>query len=123
MTSTYVNGGREWPNYDCWGLVRHAFNSINGVLLPEYSGLNADSALLKSKRHAELVASDLVACKYKHGAILAVVKGRVCEHVGICIDINGSLYALETDLQTGPRVLSLNEFIREHKNVACYASA
>lgn len=123
MTSRYVNGGREWPNYDCWGLVRHAFLTIHGISLPLYQELDADDSLRKSRHHEQLTARDLATCEPQHGAIAAVVTGRVCQHVGLCVDLLGDIYVLETDEQTGPRVVTLDKYKEDYINVRYYAPA
>lgn len=122
MTARYVDGGREWPNYDCWGLVRHAYHVINGEWLPLYSGLDADNTYAKSRNYLQL-SKVMVECEPHHGAIAAVVNGRVCEHVAICVQIGDELLALEMDHTTGPRVVTLDKFKDDHRHVKYYASA
>lgn len=120
MTAYYVDGGRDWPEYDCWGLVRHAFAVIHSIELPEYKSLDATNTLQKSKNHAELIASTLIESEPTHGAIAAVVKGRVCEHVGICIELANELMVLEMDHDTGPRVVTVDKFEDDHRHVRYY---
>lgn len=121
--SIYTNGGREWPFFDCYGLVRHEFHFIHGVWLPRYDGLDANDNAAKSRIHAELIASSLIPCEPKHGAIIAAVGVRVCHHVGIINQIGDQLYAIETDEQTGFRVVSIEQFKDDHGTVKFYAPA
>lgn len=122
MASEYVNGGRVWPQWDCWGMVRQGFADIHGILLPMLNGLDAGSLMGKSRNYVRL-AKIMPECDPKHGAIAAVVTGKVCEHVGLIIDLAGKLYVMETDKGTGPRIVSLEEFIKERVNVRYYAPA
>lgn len=122
MASRYVNGGRVLPAVDCWGMTRLAFNEIHGVELPLLDGLNAESLMGKSRNYAQL-AKIMRECPQQHGAIAAVVTGKACEHVGICIAIGGDLYVMETTEETGPRIVPLPVFIEECGNVRYYTSA
>lgn len=122
MTSRYVNGGRRHPEYDCWGLVRHAYESMSGLELPRYDGLDATSGIGKSRYYAAL-AREMSECQPKHGAIAAVARGAVCEHVGICVEIAGAMYVMETTVPTGPRVITFKQFVEDHDYVKCYAHA
>ena len=121
MTSRYVNGGREWPEYDCWGLVRHQFHAVHGVWLPRYDGLDADNTLAKSRHYVQLLRQFTEQDRPVPGDVLAVVQGRACHHVGICIELNYELYALETDDKTGPRVVTVEQFKEDHGTVKFYA--
>lgn len=123
MASEYVNGGRVWPQWDCWGLVRQAFIDIHGIYLPMLDNLDAADTLGKSRHHKTITDSHLVASEPCHGAIAAQVSGKVCEHVGLTIELAGKLYVMETDKGTGPRIVSLEEFIKERVNVRYYAPA
>lgn len=122
MASRYVNGGRELPSVDCWGMTRTAFTEIHGIDLPMLGGLDAGSLMGKSRNYARL-SRIMAECDPVHGAIAAVVTGKACEHVGICIAIGGDLYVMETTEETGPRIAPLPVFIEERGNVRYYTSA
>lgn len=122
MASRYVNGGREWPNIDCWGMTRLAFYDLHAEWLPMLSGLDARSVLGKSKNYA-LLSKILKEVYCSDGAIAAVVTGLACEHVGICIEISGAIYVMETTEETGPRIIPAEEFEKERTNVRYYAPA
>lgn len=123
MNSRYVNGGREWPQLDCWGMTRLLFRDIHGVELPLLKGLDANSLIGKSKNHAVITEGMLKPCDPAHGAIAAVVTGKVCEHVGICIILGGGFMVIETTGETGPRLIPLAAFLEERANVRYYAPA
>lgn len=120
MQSRYVNGGREWPEYDCWGMTRHAYQAINGHELPRFDGLDAASGFGKSREYKRLAIS-MPECEPRHGAIASVVRGKVCEHVGVCVEIAGAIYVLETTEPTGPRVITYKQFVKDHDYVKCHA--
>lgn len=122
MMSRYVNGGRVWPNLDCWGMTRSASKDVHGVTLPLLNGLDAGSLMGKSRNYVRL-AKIMPECEPKHGAIAAVVTGKACEHVGLCIDLSGSVYVMETTEASGPRIIPLASFIKDRGNVRYYAPA
>lgn len=122
LCSEYVNGGRNYPHWDCWGLVRYVFNEIHGVMLPSLGGLNAESLYGKTKARKRVI-DHLAASQAEHGAIVEVVTGDACAHVGIVIDYNGSLMVLETTPETGPRMLTLEEFKDEYETVVYHTHA
>lgn len=122
MSSRYFNGGRKLPSVDCWGMTRLAFADISGVDLPMLDGLDARSLMGKSRNYVQL-ARIMRECQPHHGAIAAVVTGKACEHVGICITIGDDLFVMETTEETGPRIIPLAAFVRERGNVRYYTSA
>lgn len=122
LDSEYVNGGREYPHWDCWGLVRHVFNEIHGVMLPDLSGLNAESLYGKTKARKRVI-DHLTKSDAGHGAIAEVVTGDACAHVGIVINYNDALMVLETTPDTGPRMLTLEEFKYEYETIVYHAHA
>ena len=111
-----------WPNLDCWGMTRLAVKDAHGVTLPLLNGLDAGSLMGKSRNYVRL-AKMMPECEPKHGAIAAVVTGKACEHVGLCIDLSGSVYVMETTEASGPRIIPLGLFIKDRGNVRYYAPA
>lgn len=123
MNSRYVNGGRVWPNWDCYGMTRQGFIDWYGLALPMLDGLDARSAVGKSRHHETITAAYLQPAEPAHGVLVAQVVGRVCQHVGLVIELAGNLYVMETDEPTGPRIISLSEFVEERIYVRYYAPA
>lgn len=105
----YVDGGRYAPKLDCWGIVRIVYFRIHGVRLPMLDRLRAHSLREKTLAHRDMI-DRLSKTKPTHGAIAAAITGKLCEHVGIVINVCGDLRVLEITPMTGVRALPLKEF-------------
>jgi hypothetical protein len=113
----YLDGGRGPNAYDCWGLVRHVRHFEMGfILLPSYGQLRNDNPKLFTRAYTEQ-SHLMVECEPEHGAIAAVLMGKICVHVAIVLEISGRLMILEINPERGARYLSLSDWRREHVNV------
>ena len=52
----FVDGGRGWDGWDCWGLVRMAYAELRGVELPMHS--DDHSGVRDFRRLAELMEAE-----------------------------------------------------------------
>lgn len=115
--AVYVDGGRGPIEYDCWGLVREARDQHLGLSqLPVYGQLrNTDPRSFTRAYRAE--ALKLRECQPEHGAIAAVMIGKVCAHVALVLDIDGELFILEINPQKGARKIRLSIWLCDHVRV------
>lgn len=115
--AVYVDGGRGPVNYDCWGLVREVRARHLGLSeLPVYGELrNTDP--LNFTRAYKREACKLRACKPEHGAIAAVIVGKVCMHVAVVIEVDGELLILEINPEKGCRKMRLTAWLQDHVRV------
>lgn len=115
--AVYVDGGRGPTEYDCWGLVREARDQHLGLSkLPVYGELrntNPRSFTLAYRTES----SKLRPCMPEHGAIAAVMIGKVCIHVALVLDIDGELFILEINPEKSARKLRLSLWLRDHVRV------
>lgn len=123
LTKRYVDGGRGPDVYDCWGLVREARARYCGMrLLPEFGSLrNTDPRAFTKAYTSE--ASQMELCEPEHGAIAAVLHGKVCVHVGLVLERDGRLWVLEINPVRGPRILPLKAWARDHLSVTFHRDA
>lgn len=114
---SYEDGARGPDKHDCWSLVRTVRHEELGLrLLPEYGSLrNTDPR--EFTRAYEEESSCMERCEPEHGAIAAVMIGRICVHVALVIDSQDGLRILEINPARGPRCMPLHKWLRDHSTV------
>lgn len=117
-----MEGGRELPAVDCWGLLRLAYHQVRGVWLPLLKTMDATCARQKTIAHRDML-ENLLPCDAGDGVIAALMAGRLCEHVAIILEIECRLYALETTPETGPRMMPIADFERYYDEIRYYTYA
>lgn len=123
LRSTYQDGGRGPSAFDCYGLVRAVRHELfNLPLLPVYGAISPDDKLSMT-RICKSESQALKACKPTPAAIATAWRGKVCLHVGVCVEIDGRLGVLETGRRSGPCWLSLADFERRYLKVIYYHDA
>jgi len=118
----YVEGGRTETEMDCWGLVIHARQEAGFKPLPAYGAVRRDNGKAFTRAYGE-GASLLEPCEAEHGAIAAVLHGKVCVHVALVLEHRGELWVLETNPVRGPRFIRHNTWIRDHLTVTYHRDA
>lgn len=124
LTAKYVDGGRTHSEMDCWQLVRLARHEELGLpLLPEYGHLRNDNprAFTRAYEAESLLLEPCVLPE--HGAIAAVLHGKVCVHVALVLVHQGELWILEINPVRGPRFIRHNVWIRDHLTVTYHRDA
>lgn len=118
LSCRYEDGARGPDRYDCWGLVREARAKFCGMmLLPSFGDLRNSNPRLFTKAY-EAVACRMELCEPEHGAIAAVMHGKVCVHVALVLQReDASLRVLEINPVRGPRFLQLQRWQRDHLTV------
>ena len=117
LSCAYEDGARGPDRYDCWGLVRHVRHvELGKRLLAEYGSLrNKDPR--EFTRAYEEESSVMESCQPEHGAIAAVMIGRICTHVALVVESIDGLRILEINPTRGPRFLPLHKWLRDHSTV------
>lgn len=123
LRCTYEDGARGPSRYDCWGLVREARAKHCGMrLLPEFGSLrNTDPRGFTRAYEAE--AHLMQQCAAEHGAIAAVMHGKVCVHVALVLQDSSQLMILEVNPVRGARYMSLQKWLRDHNTVTFHRDA
>lgn len=115
--AVYVDGGRGPVEFDCWGLVREARGHHMGLsMLPLYGELRNDDPRSFTKAY-RAEAAKLKPCEPQHGAIAAVMIGKVCAHVALVLDVQSELMVLEINPEKGARMMRLNAWLDGHLRV------
>lgn len=115
--AVYVDGGRGPIEYDCWGLVREARGKHLGLsLLPMYGDLRNTDPRSFTKAY-ENESMKLRECQPEHGAIAAVMIGRICAHVALVLLEPDGFVVLEINAEKSARVVSLQAWLKDHVRV------
>lgn len=122
LASNYVKFGREWPNLDCYGLVRLARVHLFGrPLLPSFVEIDpADKQGLTLAAMSVRDAGGFAPCVIHPGAIATAWRARLCAHVGIAVEVDGRLWVLETDEGVGPVLTRPSVFEGRYTRVIYY---
>ncbi|HHT0955153.1 nitrite transporter [Enterobacter sp. RHBSTW-00593] len=115
---TWLKGGRVYPELDCFGIVNEIRRDLDLPLWPEFSGVTKDDNGLD--REARGLMSELTKCEPTPGAGIACYSGGMVTHVGIVVDIGGSLYAAECNPKSNVTFLPLSRFERRFVKVEYY---
>lgn len=115
---TWLKGGRVYPELDCFGIVNEIRRDLDLPLWPEFSGVTKDDNGLD--REARSLMSELTKCEPTPGAGIACYSGGMVTHVGIVVDIGGSLYAAECNPKSNVTFLPLSRFERRFVKVEYY---
>lgn len=123
LTSNYVSGGRVFPDYDCWGLVRDAkYDLFGGALLPSCVAavpgqFNAITRAVSEVSHAFGMRPAIC----QAGSVATAWRGKLCVHVGLVVEVDGRKWVLETDVATGPCLTRVSKFEERYSRVEYYA--
>lgn len=120
LSTTYQDGGREFPLVDCWGLVRVARADLGYPELPAWGAIAATDKRGMTKAYGASVG-DWEQVPAQHGAIAFCFRGSLCIHVGIVVAVDGRLAVVDTNSSTGPRWMWLTDFERNFSRVVYYS--
>lgn len=89
--------GMDYPELNCWGLVRHARHELYGLpLLPAF-GIHAGDKRAQTRAAEQVIHSCLIpAVTPATGDVVAVWRGRLCVHVALVIEVERRLAVLES---------------------------
>lgn len=117
LRTGYLDGARGPDHYDCWGLVREARHLHCGqALLPSFGDVRNTRPREFTQAYTRESAG-MEACAPEHGAIAAVMHGKVCVHVALVVECDGTLRILEINQVRGARFIPLAKWLRDHLTV------
>lgn len=123
LKTSYQRGGRGPVAYDCFGIVRAVRHEVFGKsVLPSFGNICP-----QDKRNLTAACIDVRDAKGFHpvqqpvpGAIATAWRASLCVHVGICVEVDGRLWVLETDEPAGPALIALDRFEDRYTKVIYY---
>ena len=120
LTVPYIDGGRDFDGFDCWGLVRHILHfNLHQPLLDSYGFISPDDKINLTAAYQK-VAPLFVQCQPQSGCIVACFKRGLLLHVGVVVEANG-LQVYHTGRKHGPLKTKLANFERLFFKVKYYA--
>lgn len=110
----YCEGGRVWPDVDCYGLVLEVRRDMDLPEWPEWvSARKGDGSMIRA---AGEWLPTLEQCEPHEGAMLACYRGRFLQHVAVVVAVGPALEALEINPGLNVTCLPLsrlkNRFLR-----------
>ena len=121
LRARYVEGGRQWPDVDCWGLVIHARHVLFGLpLLSDWGSVTRKTSFDMQRAYRKQVKDCLESCSPMPGSIAAVMKGSLCTHVGLVIEADGRLAVLDINPERLPSITRLDRFEARYLRVIYY---
>lgn len=123
LESRYVRGGREWPELDCFGLVRLARAELYGAPMMPLCTAAVPGNCREITRAVSKVAweLDMSPCGCAPGSVATAWAASLCIHVGLVVEADGRLWVLETDEPTGPCLTPVKDFESRYTRVVYYA--
>ena len=116
----YEDGARGPLKHDCWSLVRtirHEYLCL--PLLPSFGQIRHTMPIKFTRAYSD-VAKTMIICKPEVGAIAAVMRGKICIHVAVVVEIDGDLAIIEINPKTNCRWLRIPDFERRYLKVIYY---
>lgn len=97
LMAPYKEGGRGPVYFDCWGLCIEVRSKVFGLpMLPSLGRVGKGQVKENTAAYNEL-RHGMVECSPKPGAIAAVLRGKLCLHVGVVVELDGRLKVLDTN--------------------------
>ncbi|MGC5620421.1 hypothetical protein [Enterococcus faecalis] len=118
LDGRYVEGGRVWPEIDCYGIVLEVRRDLGLPDWPEWAGVTKAGNGL---HHAGMQqAREVEPCEPQAGAVAACYSGSLLTHVAVVVDCDGLLHALECNPRRNVTCLPLRRFERRFVRVEYY---
>lgn len=114
----WVEGGRKWPNVDCYGIILHVRDALQLPEWPSFDGVTkGDDGLDKAGRR---FATECALCEPEEGAVICCYNAGLMTHVGIIVDTPAGLQVLESNPGSNVSIRPLRRFRRQHVMTECY---
>lgn len=120
LSTTYLDGGRDYPAVDCWGLVRVARVDLGYPELPAWGPVKAAHKKAMTRLFTGEIPDLLSPCEPQHGSVAFCFRGAICVHVGIAVMIEGRLSVVDTNSANGPGWQLRSEFEKQFARVEYY---
>lgn len=120
LKTTYERRARGPDKHDCWSIVRSVRHEVFGKsLLPSFGAICPQDKKGLTDACVE-VRQDFNQVPARAGAIATAWRASLCVHVGICVEVDGRLWVLETDEPAGPALVPVKTFESRYTKVIYY---
>lgn len=118
LQGRWVEGGRDWPLVDCYGLVLEVRRDFGFPDWPEWGHARRGDGSMHEVG-SEFVRT-LEPCEPAPGVLVACYTGSLMTHVAVVVDDNGILSGLEINEGTGVTCRPLRRLHRLFVKVEYY---
>src|SRR5665648_490528 len=117
LAATWTRNGMEYPNLNCWGLVRLVRHEMYGLpLLPAF-GIDSDDKRGMTFAANAVTTENLIEGPPCKGSIIEVWIGRLCIHVAVVIEVEGRLAVMESTGKKNVSWMRLPDFEAQYATV------
>lgn len=93
----FVEGGRDYNGWDCWGVPYCFFRDVRGILLPEYSRYSSVRDYKQLKKLIDGARDGWNRISQPQLGDIAIFRtGKFESHVGLVVDHNRMMHAEQT---------------------------
>lgn len=117
MLCEYLEGGREYPFLDCYGLVLAVRRNLGMHCPAEYADVRVGERMDSATRN-ELPS--FRKCDPEHGAIAICWRMNIVRHIAIVVNIGGELRVMECNPHKNTTHCTIADFERKYKRVEYY---
>jgi len=118
LIGNYVEGGREWPNVDCYGIIMKLRQDLGLAPWPIFDGVTKKANGLHNM--GEQLKQNLTPCEPCEGAGVACYKGDLMVHVAIVVNTPTGLEVAECNPGTNVTFTPLRRFKRRFLRLEFY---
>lgn len=118
LGAKWVEGGRVWPEIDCYGIVLKVREDLGLPQWPAWDGVTKRNHGLH--REGTSFARSVTRCEPEEGAVAACYEGGLMTHVGIVINTPAGLEVIECNPRTRVTCMPLRRFVRRFIRVEFY---
>lgn len=115
---TWQMGGRVWPVLDCYGVVHEVRRDLGLPEWPAFEGVIREGDTMA--RACAAFSANVRRVEAKEGAVAACYSGGVVDHLGVVVNIDGTLHVLESNPHRNVTILPLARFERLYSSVEYY---
>lgn len=106
----WVEGGRKFPELDCYGLVNKVREDLGFDLWPDFEGVGKDGL----DYHMREFLRQRIEARPVPGAMVLVYKGKLVNHVGVIVELEKELYVAESNPRRNVSFTPLSRFLRQN---------
>ncbi|HCA25264.1 MAG TPA: nitrite transporter [Pseudomonas sp.] len=114
----YVEGGRVWPQVDCYSMVLEVRRDMGLPDWPDWPGTQKAAGEMAAVADGFLPC--LHPCEPHPGAMVVCYEGRCVSHCGVIVEVAGMLEVLDIRSRSGVKCLPLSRFVRAFNRVEFY---
>ncbi|AVE59924.1 nitrite transporter [Citrobacter koseri] len=115
LSVRWLKGGRAYPELDCFGIVNEVRRDLGLHEWPDFAGVTKDDGGLN--REARKLMLSLQHCEPCEGAGVACYSGSTVTHVGVVVELNGSLHVAECNPKSNVSFTPVAQFVRRFVKV------